>query len=65
MASELLDGKAPATVLPAPQLFEDLEMLYVIFSEDTPTKFPVRCRASVTMFYGFGDASGQRFGSIV
>ena len=55
----------PTYVLPAPRLFDDLEMLEVIFQEDLPVRYPIRHRCVVEVYYGFYDASGRGLGSML
>ena len=61
------DGEAnPPPVLEAvPQCLDDLLVLDKFFESDTPLMMPVRPNRSVALFYGFGDASGEGFGSSV
>ena len=53
----------PKYVLPVPRLFDNLEMLEVMFKEETPARFPVRHSKVVEVFYGFFDTSGRGLGS--
>ena len=67
---QLLDSqgsgdKLPKQILPAPRLFDDLDMLEGIFKSDTPTHFPIRCTKTAEVFYGFFGASGAGLGSMV
>ena len=66
LCSYNVEGDDPPTyVLPAPRLFEDLEILEAIFQEDLPARYPIRHRCVVEVYYGFFDASGRGLGSMI
>ena len=52
-------------MLPAPRLFDDVEMLVTLFQSDTPASFPMRYTKCVEVFYSFFDASGSGLGSML
>jgi hypothetical protein len=58
------DVYALLRVVALPRLFDDMEFLTQFFESATPPKVRVRSRLLLIMVvYGFGDASGQGFGS--
>jgi len=54
---------APKVVRPVPRLEYDLKALRRYLSSPTPLMVPLRPNGCVFLAYGFGDASGEGFGS--
>ena len=64
--SELIEAdpaEAPKMVDPAPRLAGDLKALIELTSGSEPPMRRVRCREMIGVFYGFGDASRDGFGT--
>ena len=57
------DQDIPTFVTSVPRLELDVQALEKLCEHEEPPLRPVRCRESGTVLYGFGDASGQAFGS--
>ena len=57
------DQDIPIFVTSIPRLELDVQALEKLCEQEEPPLRPVRCRESGTVLYGFGDASGQAFGS--
>ena len=56
---------APKYVFPSPRLENDLNCLLSLFEGDYPKMRHVRTRLISIAYYGFGDASGDSFGSSI
>jgi len=56
-------NEPPKYVLPAPRLFDNLEILQNIFKEELPARFPIRHSKTAKVYYGFYDALGRGLGS--
>ena len=65
MYLHMKDASAPKRVSPVPRFHDDMSALRKIFDRDDPPKVPVRSLNISHVFYGFGDASGNGFGSSV
>ena len=63
LGSRKASDQPPKYVLPAPRLFDDLEVLQSIFKEELPAKMPIRHSKTAEVYYGFYDASGRGLGS--
>jgi hypothetical protein len=57
------DVEAPDTVPTLPRLISDVGALESLLHSDTPLMIPVRPIGAFLLTYGFGDASGEGFGS--
>ena len=57
--------KPPKDVMSAPRLYDDVYALKLLFKEKEPVKRRVRLSQRAVAFYGFADASGQGFGSML
>lgn len=55
----------PVKAQPAPRLEGDLKVLRILLSGEDPAKVIARASHRVTVTYGFGDASGKGFGSMI
>jgi hypothetical protein len=55
--------QVPTTCLPVPRLTSDVDTLLKLFSGTSPIMIPIRPTRLVSLVYGFGDASGEGFGS--
>jgi len=66
MFSEAVYGEAqdsaPENVVPVPRLASDIAALVELTVPLQPPKHTIRSKASLSVAYGFGDASGQGFG---
>jgi hypothetical protein len=56
---------APSRCKPVPRLRSDLLALLKLFSGSSPIMIPIRPTRAVSLVYGFGDASGEGFGSAI
>jgi hypothetical protein len=56
---------APSHVKAVPRLRDDVNALQSLFAGDLPVRRRFRAHATTTALYGFGDASGEGFGSSV
>ena len=65
MYAERKAAKAPPRVKPVPRFESDMKALRRIFDRAEPPRMPVRSGNITNVFYGFGDASGNGFGSAV
>ena len=63
IASGHAKGKSPEKVMPAPRLFDDIEVLIALMKSKYPVKVPARHERTIEVIYGFGDASGRDLGS--
>jgi len=54
--------QTPEFFPPVPRLASDIEGLLTLLAADTPPLRVVRAKEVVTVYYGFGDASGAGFG---
>ena len=61
--TERYSGEVPEEVSPVPRLEKDLYALKELFQGDKPSLRLVRGRHHSSVAYGFGDASGDGFGS--
>jgi len=66
-AAELipLESEAPEKVFPVPCLEQDLLSLEALMKADQPAERVIRAKTTVHVVYGFGDASGTGFGSLL
>ena len=62
---EINEKGAPKRVRPVPRFESDLKALRIFFDRDDPPKVPVRSSNLKHVYYGFGDASGNGFGSSI
>lgn len=58
-------SQAPTLVWPVPRLAQDVASLLFMMQADSPPVRYVRSKQVVSVFYGFGDASGTGFGSTI
>jgi hypothetical protein len=56
-------AEAPEWLKPVPRLESDLDAMERLLAGDTPVMVPIRPVRAVRLVYGFGDASGEGFGS--
>ena len=56
---------APKLVIPVNHLFQDIRIMEAIFEGNTPSELPIRFSKTASVHYGFADASGRGFGSIL
>ena len=59
------DTSPPQMVLPVPRFFSCLKVLTKFFEEDLPPIVNVRSTTCLVIVYGFMDASGSGFGSML
>ena len=59
------NDEPPVKVVPVPRLQSDIQALHQLTSSRSPPKHIVKCKKSINVVYGFGDASGQGFGCSV
>jgi len=60
-----MDEDAPDYVHPVPQLERNLHSLVELTEEERPAERVIRAKTVVHVVYGFGDASGTGFGSLI
>jgi hypothetical protein len=60
-----LSDEAPRLVMPVPRLEQDLKVLLALTNPLVPPERAVRSKHLLQVCYGFGDASGEGFGSII
>jgi hypothetical protein len=60
-----LSDEAPRLVMPVPRLEQDLKSLLTLTDPLVPPERAVRSKHLLQVCYGFGDASGEGFGSII
>jgi hypothetical protein len=60
-----LIDEAPSLVIPVPRLEQNLRALLVLTDPLAPPERAMRSKHLLQVFYGYGDASGEGFGSIV
>jgi hypothetical protein len=60
-----LSDEAPRLVMPVPRLEQDLKALLALTDPLVPPERAVRSKHLLQVCYGFGDASGEGFGSII
>jgi hypothetical protein len=65
VALKALSEEAPYIVIPVPRLEQDLKDLLVLTGTIVPHEQAVRSKHLLRVCYGFGDASGEGFGSII
>jgi hypothetical protein len=64
-AMKALSEETPSLVIPVPRLEQDLRSLLVLTYPLVPPERAVRSKHLLQVCYGFGDASGEGFGSII
>jgi hypothetical protein len=60
-----LSDEAPRIVMHVPRLEQDLKALLTLTDPLVPPKRAIRSKHLLQVCYGFGDASGEGFGSII
>jgi hypothetical protein len=60
-----LSDEAPRLVIPVPRLEQDLKALLALTYPRVPPELSIRSNHLLQVCYGFGDASGEGFGSIL
>jgi hypothetical protein len=60
-----LSDEAPHLVMPVPRLEQDLKALLALTDPLVPPERSVISKHLLQVCYGFGDASGEGFGSII
>jgi hypothetical protein len=64
-AMKVISEEAPVLVIPVPCLEQDLKALLALTDPLVPPERAVRSKHLLQVCYGFGDASGEGFGSII
>ena len=63
LIAERTKKQAPAYVQPVPLLQWSVQVLKALTQQSSPVQRPIRARQGTSVMYGFGDASGEGYGS--